>query len=730
MRILILAHAFNSLTQRVHCELVAAGHEVSVEFDIADSVTEEAVALWRPDVVVAPYLRRRIPDSVWRRFRCLVVHPGVVGDRGPSALDWAIVGGEERWGVTVLEADGEMDAGAVWASIEFPMRAATKGSLYRNEVTEAAMTALMTALKRIGNGERPTPLAELRGARGRLRPLMPQAERRIDWHADDTATILRKIRAADGAPGVADEVLGAPVYLYDAHGEGRLRGEFARAEPGAVIAQRAGAILRATIDGAVWITHLKRRDGEPPAFKLPAAMVLGERLAGVPERSLAPNAVVDAATWRPIEYVEDGAVGFLHFPFHNGAMGTAQCEALRAAYVAAKARPTRVIVLTGGPDFWSNGIHLNLIEAADHPAEESLRNINAMNDLVREIIDTPRQYTIAALRGNAGAGGVFLALAADRVFARDGVILNPHYKGMGNLYGSEYWTYLLPLRIGAEAAWALTQGRLPMSAPQAAAVASSTAISRPTSPRSPPKSRPARMRLPPTRDSRGSWRARLRAGPPTRRSGRSPTIAPTKSSGCSRISSVSIRVITWPGITSSRKCRARARRCILRAIVRGERPSKRTARAATSRERRATPCRTQRISPHGCQRRRRSTVRHFGVPCWTCPMDSNRPHDGHNLSKEQEMRAIMLTAVLAAGLAATGAASASEDLAKSSGCLTCHAVATKKMGPAFKDIAAKYKGKADAQATLVAELKSGKGHPAVKSSEADTATLVKWILAM
>ena len=48
--------------------------------------------------------------------------------------------------------------------------------------------------------------------------------------------------------------------------------------------------------------------------------------------------------------------------------------------------------------------------------------------------------------GNAGAGGVFLSLAADEVWMRDGVILNPHYKDMGNLYGSEYWTYLLPAR--------------------------------------------------------------------------------------------------------------------------------------------------------------------------------------------------------------------------------------------------------------------------------------------
>ena len=50
------------------------------------------------------------------------------------------------------------------------------------------------------------------------------------------------------------------------------------------------------------------------------------------------------------------------------------------------------------------------------------------------------------------AGGVFLALTCDRVWARAGAVLNPHYKGMGNLYGSEYWTYLLPRRVGQEKA--------------------------------------------------------------------------------------------------------------------------------------------------------------------------------------------------------------------------------------------------------------------------------------
>ena len=471
MRILFLAHAFNSLTQRLYTELVAAGHDVSVEFDINDSVTREAVALWRPELIVAPFLKRKIPEEVWRHHRCVVLHPGIEGDRGPSALDWAIARGETAWGVTALEANGETDAGDIWASVDFPMRAATKSSLYRNEVTEAAVTALHLALERLARGEKPRPL-DLKNpsVRGRLCAPMRQADRAIDWHADETATVLRKIRASDGTPGVEDAILGAGVYLYDAHPEGVLRAQFPQAESGTVIAQRDGAILRATTDGAVWITHLKRVDAGTPQWKLPAGMVLGARLASVPEVPLAPEATVGAPTWRPIRYEEAGAVGYLHFPFYNGAMGTAQCAALCTAYRAAKARPTRVIVLMGGPDFWSNGIHLNLIEASEPAAEESWRNINAIDDLVREIILTDRQLTIAAMQGNAGAGGVFLALAADRVLARSGVILNPHYMSMGYLYGSEYWTYLLPRRVTPEQAQTVMQNRLPVGARQAVAM--------------------------------------------------------------------------------------------------------------------------------------------------------------------------------------------------------------------------------------------------------------------
>ncbi|MRR51830.1 MAG: hydrogenase maturation protein, partial [Rhodocyclaceae bacterium] len=241
MRILFLTHSFNSLAQRLFADLTADGHVVSIEFDIADSVSVEAVALFQPELIVAPFLKRAIPETIWQANTCFIVHPGIVGDRGPSSLDWAIQEGETEWGVTVLQAEAEMDAGPIWASASFALHSGKKSSLYRNELTEAAAQAVREAVARFQSGNfTPTPLAEA-GGRGRLRPLMKQADRAIDWQADNTATILRKLNAADGFPGVADSLFGQPCHLFDAWPEDKLRGE-----PGALLARRETALCRAS----------------------------------------------------------------------------------------------------------------------------------------------------------------------------------------------------------------------------------------------------------------------------------------------------------------------------------------------------------------------------------------------------------------------------------------------------------------------------------------------------
>ena len=233
---------------------------------------------------------------------------------------------------------------------------------------------------------------------GRPRPLIRQPDRAIDWSSDSTATVIRRIRAAEGHPGVLDRIGEIEFHLFGVNREDTLRGA-----PGEIVAQRHGAICRATVDGAVWISHLKR----PGHFKLPATQALaiaGHRLdvAELPTPLQAPPFAPQ--TYREIVYRERRGVGYLHFDFYNGAMSTDQCQRLLAAYRFARSRATGVIVLMGGVDFFSNGIHLNVIEAAEDPAAESWANLQAIDDVVREVIETDSQLVVSALTGDAAAG--------------------------------------------------------------------------------------------------------------------------------------------------------------------------------------------------------------------------------------------------------------------------------------------------------------------------------------
>ncbi|MFE1313940.1 enoyl-CoA hydratase-related protein [Streptomyces sp. NPDC058755] len=473
MDILLVASAFNSLSQRLYAELSDLGHRVDVVLAThgADPV-RAAVHDRRPDLIVAPMLKTALPEDVWREQTCLIVHPGPPGDRGPSALDWAIADSAPRWGVTVLQAEAAMDAGDIWAAESFPVPAVGKSDLYRNEASDAAVAAVLLAVRRFADASfkpRPQtgdPDASHAPVHVVWRDLFRQERRRVDWAHDSTETVLRKLRGADSQPGVLDELLGHEVFLHGGHPEDRLRGR-----PGELLATRAGAVCRATRDGAVWIPELRPRknSGDPAAFRRPAASVLASfagRPLDLPEAAVPLDLPPRRRTWTDIRYRQRGDVGFLGFSFPGGAMSTDQCRRLLAAYRFALTRRTSVLVLGGARDFFSNGIHLNVIEAAADPAEESWTNLTAMDDLVEAVLRTTDRLVVAALAGNAAAGGAMLALAADQVWCRTGAVLNPHYRRMG-LYGSEFWTYSLPRRAGSDTAHRLTEEALPLSAASA-----------------------------------------------------------------------------------------------------------------------------------------------------------------------------------------------------------------------------------------------------------------------
>ncbi|MGE1172824.1 hydrogenase maturation protein [Pseudomonas sp. BW7P1] len=464
LNIILLSSAFNGLTQRAWLDLRQAGHSPSVVLFTDEAAVCEQIENSGADLVICPFLKERVPHALWSNLQrpVVIIHPGIVGDRGASALDWAIMRELPTWGVTALQAVEEMDAGPVWATCEFNLPAGLrKSELYNGRVADAAIRCIREVVEKFIDGFVPVPLDYTDPkVRGCLQPNMKQDDRTFSWH-DCSRFIKRCIDAADGQPGVLASLAGGQYYVYDAHLDQRT------GIPGKILAVHDDAVLVATGDHSLWIGSLRRKPqpGEE-TFKRPARHVLAGQLADVPvlDWSIA-NAPFSDEAYQPIRYRESGHVGELTLEFYNGAMSTEQCQRMVEALRWAKSRDTRVLLVKGGRGSFSNGVHLNVIQAAEDPGDEAWANIQAIDDVCAELLSA-RQLVVSGITGNAGAGGVMLALAADIVFARADIVLNPHYKSMG-LYGSEYWTYSLPRAVGPAMAEQLTQACLPVSAAQA-----------------------------------------------------------------------------------------------------------------------------------------------------------------------------------------------------------------------------------------------------------------------
>lgn len=463
MRILLVVSAFNSLTQRIFCDLRNRGEAVGVAFAINDSQLIEEVTAFEPDFILSPFLKKRIPEEIWSTIPTFIIHPGIAGDRGAHALDWAIMKEEPTWGVTILRANGEYDAGDIYVHGTFTMpSSATKASVYRNDVSTLASKLLDELLGSLSDFSFLPMSQHEHSLRGSVHLVMTQLDRRINWESDSTDEILKKIHAGDSHPGVVDTILDLECYLYGAHKEATLRGGIKE-----VLAKRDGAICIGTRDGALWISHLKEQ--QTPSIKLPATYVLKDRLKGVREDRLPLFVDPKLETFKEITYYRRDEVGYLGFDFYNGAMGAHQGVRLKYAFDHLKQSGIKILVLLGGTDFFSNGIHLNIMEDSKKSDEDGWSNIHSMNEVVKSILLCDEVVTVSVLHRNAGAGGVFLALAADYVIVRQGVILNPHYQTLG-LHGSEYWTYTLPRRVGVQKAQELTTACLPISANEAVSI--------------------------------------------------------------------------------------------------------------------------------------------------------------------------------------------------------------------------------------------------------------------
>ncbi|KJZ74254.1 hypothetical protein HIM_06260 [Hirsutella minnesotensis 3608] len=562
MRILFLCTAHNSLSQRLFLVL-SRNHSVTIEYALTESIMIEAVNLANPHIVLCPFLTTRVPRQIYEQYLTLIVHPGPPGDAGPSALDWLLMGddgteavsdrlltndsfscsGRSHWGVTVLQAVKEFDAGPIWAFDQFPVNidepGLTKSSLYRGPVTQAAVAATAAAIDRIEAaalvratilGESASPPSSpgcdgppsrshtfytnlltqrafgrfcvsssqpFRGGQTHKRPLLLASQRGFDPRNHDAAEISRRIRSSDSQPGCLSAIFGPKLYLYGGQVEDAATSAVNPAtSPGQIVAIRNEAVCIATRDGkGVWITHIRRVKTKADAAlwpKVPAIPGLAEAgyrtnvdttgillpdnaIRSLPKHWTRANHGTCQEIWVDFAAESFGVLAHVHFDLYNGAMSTRQCRRLCEALdhilsvsnrPESKTRRLAAVVLQGGRSYFSNGIHLNVIESAANPSLESWHNINAINDVVEYVLGHfPRRgvKTVAAVRGNCAAGGVALAAACDVVLAGEHVVINPAYRALG-LHGSEFHSLTYTGRCGAQGAKAALRSMLPLSA--------------------------------------------------------------------------------------------------------------------------------------------------------------------------------------------------------------------------------------------------------------------------
>jgi enoyl-CoA hydratase/carnithine racemase/methionyl-tRNA formyltransferase len=550
MKILFLCTSYNSLSQSVYLAL-STSHDITIEYALSERVMIEAVELAKPDLILCPFLTCKVPQEIYSKILTLIIHPGPPGDAGPSALDWVLMGdtgeiekadevlealdqgemqaGRSHWGVTVLQAIEQFDAGPVWAFEQFPINIdqpeLTKSDVYRGPVTQAAIKASIAAIERIQRAMAPRPLspklangfniahhpgaispnleaspsyrllsvstlATFQGGKTRHRPLLPAKKRDFDPTRHTAQQISRRIRCGDSQPGVLSKVFGQALYIYGGIIEEGFGIARPIATPGSIVAARNEAVCLATCDGrGIWITNVRRpkRSIDKALWpKVPAVMGLMElgildamkaqRMQWAPSIDWSLSSLSTfQEVWIDFVLGANGKTAYLYFNFYNGAMTTRQCSHLIDAmdYVLASSTPTspvKAIVMMGG-NYFSNGIALNVIEADTSPSTSGWMNINRIDDVVQYLLqEMPRRniLTIAGIRGNAAAGGVAFAAACDIVIAGANVVLNPAYRSMG-LHGSEYHSLSYFGRCGQDVGTQFLREMLPMSAFQALA---------------------------------------------------------------------------------------------------------------------------------------------------------------------------------------------------------------------------------------------------------------------
>jgi methionyl-tRNA formyltransferase len=243
--------------------------------------TDQALELMRsfdPDLCVMAYVTLLVPQRVLDAPRrgTIQYHPSLLPKhRGPSSINWPIIQGETRTGLTIFWPDEALDEGPILLQKEVEIGPHdTLGSLYFNHLFPMGVDAIMEAIDLVRAGKAPrTPQND---SQATYESWCRKADARIDWNKP-VSEVYNLIRGTDPQPGAWTLIDGQEVQIYDSepsHGAAR---------PGTVLAVADDTFEVGAQGGSIVVKRVRPQGGKKMAagpFAKEAGLKEGARLGG------------------------------------------------------------------------------------------------------------------------------------------------------------------------------------------------------------------------------------------------------------------------------------------------------------------------------------------------------------------------------------------------------------------------------------------------------------------
>ncbi|MBV40540.1 MAG: methionyl-tRNA formyltransferase [Rhodospirillaceae bacterium] len=232
----------------------------------------------KPDLCVMAYVTKIVPEEFLNipSYGTIQYHPSLLPrHRGPSSINWPIIQGAAKTGLTIFWPDNGLDTGPVLLQKEVEIGADdTLGSIYFNQLFPLGVAAMVEGVDLVKVGKAPRIVQN--EADATYESWCTADDVSVDW-SQSSAKVHNLIRGADPQPGAWTTYKGKRLQIFDC---ARLEG-VSGSTPGEVIAINGDGIAVAAGDGQILLKRVRGEGAKVAAaeFAAEAGLTPGQKFS-------------------------------------------------------------------------------------------------------------------------------------------------------------------------------------------------------------------------------------------------------------------------------------------------------------------------------------------------------------------------------------------------------------------------------------------------------------------